>query len=168
MQATSNDSSTLLQKIISGGQTGVDQAALDVAIELGIPHGGCCPRGRLSESGPIPAKYQLEECESENYAVRTEANVVLSDATLILTLGELDRGTEQTVELCKSHLKPVLVLNIAAPSGENQFGNWMRTHQIHRLNVAGPRESNRPGIHAAATAFLRRLLVTFYKSPDEI
>jgi predicted Rossmann-fold nucleotide-binding protein len=74
----------MIERLVSGGQTGVDRAALDVAIACGIPHGGWCPRGRISEAGPIPAHYQLTETDSFKYWVRTERNVIDSDATLIL------------------------------------------------------------------------------------
>jgi hypothetical protein len=76
-------------KIISGGQTGVDRAALDAAIELGIPHGGHCPRGRRAEDGRIPDRYQLTETDSAQYRVRTERNVLDADATLILCRGRM-------------------------------------------------------------------------------
>ena len=71
----------MVKKIISGGQTGVDRAALDAAIKLTIPHGGWIPQGRLTEDGPLPPEYQLQETRSNRYADRTEKNVMDADAT---------------------------------------------------------------------------------------
>src|SRR4030042_6079458 len=96
-------------KILSGGQTGADRSALDVAIALGISHGGWCPRGRLAEDGRIPDRYQLRETDYREYAVRTEQNVVDSDATLILCSGVLSGGTELTLRLAERHHGPHLV-----------------------------------------------------------
>ena len=93
-------------KIISGGQTGVDRAALDAALETGIECGGFCPKGRRSEDGIIPEKYPLTETKTDQYPERTELNVKKSDATLVLIDGEADRGTALTISLCKLHHKP--------------------------------------------------------------
>ena len=72
--------------ILSGGQTGADRAALDFAIEYGLPHGGWCPRGRLAEDGPIDERYELTETPSHRYAQRTEWNVRDSDATVVFSI----------------------------------------------------------------------------------
>jgi len=93
-------------KIVSGGQTGVDQAALDAAIHCGLPHGGWCPKGRKFENGTIPAQYDLKETGSSDYLVRTEANVVDSDATLIITPKRPTGGSLRTIEYCMKHRKP--------------------------------------------------------------
>jgi hypothetical protein len=95
-----------ITKIVSGGQTGVDQAGLDAAIYCKIPHGGWCPKGRKSEAGRIPDHYDLKESTSTDYLVRTEANVVDSDATLIITPGRPSRGSLRTIEFCMKHGKP--------------------------------------------------------------
>src|SRR5437870_6380616 len=95
----------MLTKIISGGQTGVDRAALDVALELGLPCGGWCPKGRRAEDGPIPARYPLAETPWSGYPQRTLWNVRDSDGTLILVDGEPDRGTQLTIELAKRKKK---------------------------------------------------------------
>ncbi len=88
-----------LARIVSGGQTGVDRAALDVAIARRLPHGGWCPRGRRAEDGAVPARYALREHASPDYAARTERNVVDSDATLVLAIGSPTNGTALTVRL---------------------------------------------------------------------
>ena len=148
-------------KIVSGGQTGVDRGALDAAIALGIPHGGWCPRGRLAEDGTIPARYQLTETDSPEYRARTEKNVRDSDATLILYRGELKGGTELTRQLAKRHAKPCLVVDLDHPTDLEEIRQWLSQPQITVLNVAGPRESQSPGISARAADFLNRLLANW-------
>lgn len=149
---------SLLKRIVSGGQTGVDRAALDVAIELGIEHGGWCPRGRIAEDGQIPPIYQLRETEAAEYSVRTERNVIDSDGTLILYQTRLQGGTQLTNRLAKSHGKPLLCVRLDHTVNIGAIQKWLRDAQIQSLNVAGPRESSRPGIHASASAVLRRIL----------
>ncbi len=135
-----------LTRVVSGGQTGVDQAALDAAINLGIPHGGWCPRGRLSEDGPIPSNYQLKETKETRYHVRTEKNVIDSDGTLILFSGELSGGTAFTLRMAKKNKKPCLWIDIDQPIDAELIHDWFITESIGTLNVAGPRESSQPGI----------------------
>lgn len=235
-------------KIVSGGQTGVDRAALDAAIALGIPHGGWCPRGRLAEDGRIPDSYRLLEADSPEYHVRTELNVVHSDGTLILFVGSSDRGasigsssfgtpagssgcgalvgssggesassastvpepcsaeadtlqaaqhtgrpenqqpvsgaytddsegckieasdvaipvgtdygtqlsggTELTFRLANRHRRPVLVVNLNRPPPADTIYQWLEVHRIAVLNIAGPRESQSPGIASRTFKFL--------------
>jgi hypothetical protein len=148
----------LPHRVVSGGQTGVDRAALDVAIALGIAHGGWCPRGRRAEDGVVPARYALTETASTDYAVRTEQNVVDSDATLILGRGPLGGGTALTRELALRHGKPLLVVDLAGPTELPAVRAWLEAHRVGVLNVAGPRESGCPGIGAAAAAFLTAVL----------
>lgn len=140
--------------IVSGGQTGVDRAALDAAIALGIALGGWCPRGRLAEDGTIPARYALRETGSPHYAVRTERNVAESDATLILHQGTLRGGTALTRRLAEQHAKPCLVVDLTREDGVTIARAWLEETRPSALNVAGPRESQRPGIAALARAFL--------------
>src|SRR5262245_8451671 len=144
-------------KIVSGGQTGVDRAALDVALELGIPCGGWCPRGRRAEDGPLDARYPLRETPWHGYPQRTEWNVRDSDGTLVLTRGDPDRGTALTIELAAAHGKPCLVVDLDRPAGVDEVRAWGRAHRVGVLNVAGPRESSREGIYQQAAAYLRRL-----------
>jgi hypothetical protein len=141
-------------KIISGGQTGVDRGALDAAIELAIPHGGWCPRGRLAEDGPIPRQYQLLETQASDYPSRTERNVVESDATLILFRGRIVGGTELTLRLAQQHERPRLAVDLDAPADPAAVRSWLAEHRVEVLNVAGPRDSQSPGIAALARAFL--------------
>ncbi len=149
---------TLSLKIISGGQTGVDRAALDAALELGIPCGGWCPKGRKAEDGPIPPQYPLQETTSADYRVRTEKNVTDSDGTLILTHGPVTGGTAYTVKLARKHKKPYLIVDLALPSDPKPALAWLLQNEIETLNVAGPRESKVPGVHDLAVEFLRETL----------
>jgi len=150
----------MVSKIVSGGQTGVDRAALDFAIVHGIPHGGYCPRGRRSESGRIAAKYRLIECASPHYAVRTALNVAHSDGTLILSRGHPEGGTRRTLELCRAHGKPNFVIDLDLGLKRTEFAAWLRQHKIETLNIAGPRESKQSGIARQTRRVLEELLTT--------
>ena len=159
-----------LTKIVSGAQTGVDRAALDVAIFLNIPHGGWCPRGRRAEDGAIPAVYQLKETTERNYAVRTEKNVVDSDGTLILFLKQISGGTELTEKLTKKHRRPLLCVDLGQSSlGESVYRevvDWIADNNIGVMNVAGPRESSSPGIAKKVEAFLVNALRAEFQIED--
>ena len=146
--------SLLLTRILSGGQTGVDRAALAAAIELGIPHGGWCPRGRLAEDGRIPAKYLLKETLSPDYAVRTRLNVRDADGTLILYREPLEGGTALTWQFAVELEKPVLLVELGFPPVVEAFHLWLRENSIHTLNIAGPRESQRPCISREAKSLI--------------
>jgi Circularly permutated YpsA SLOG family len=148
----------LLAKIISGGQTGVDRAALDVAQELGIPCGGWCPKGRRAEDGTIAAKYPLTETPSEKYPQRTEWNVREADGTLVLTRGQPQGGTALTIAFANRQTKPLLVLDLSQMHEPARVGHWIATQHIHVLNIAGPRESENDGIYTQAKEFLRQAL----------
>jgi len=150
----------VFEKIVSGGQTGVDRAALDVALELGLPCGGWCPKGRAAEDGPLAVRYPLTETPSEIHAQRTEWNVRDSDGTLVLTRGTPTEGTALTVAIAKRLRKPCLVLDLLdlhEQPAESAVWTWADQHHIRILNVAGPRESKCPGIYAQAAAFLRKV-----------
>ncbi len=137
--------------IISGGQTGVDRAALDFALENTIPCGGYCPEGRKAEDGSIPSKYPLVEMESEDYRDRTGANVKSTDGTLILTWqSEPGKGSLDTIEFCKRYQKPYYVCAIADLERMDEYCDvhqWLIRNRIRRLNIAGNRESEDPGIY---------------------
>jgi Circularly permutated YpsA SLOG family len=136
-------------KIISGGQTGVDRTALDFAIQHGLKHGGWCPKGRLAEDGSIPANYQLRETASAEYEDRTERNVLDSDATLIVAREhELSGGTAFTKFLADKHSRAVLVVceRDGVERGVNAISGFLKRNNVDVLNVAGPRESQAPGL----------------------
>jgi Circularly permutated YpsA SLOG family len=154
----------MITRIVSGGQTGVDRAALDVALELGVPCGGWCPRGRRAEDGRIDDRYPLTETPWDGYPQRTEWNVRDSDGTLILTCGEPDRGTVLTVRLAQERKKPYLVVDVNGDIDVSAVRAWVEANGVRVLNVAGPRESSSPGIHDRAADLLRR----FLRQPQEI
>lgn len=147
--------------IVSGGQTGVDRAALDVALERGIPCGGWCPAGRWAEDGPIHPRYPLRETPSADPAQRTEWNVRDSDGTVLLTAAGDSPGTALTGEIARRLGRPVCTWPLDTPPDAVQFRRWLQAHTIRTLNVAGPRESESPGIQSAAAQWLRAVL-----SPD--
>ena len=99
----------MIEKIVSGVQTGADQAALDAAIKLGISHGGWIPKGRITEEGTLPDKYHLQEMPSGSYEKRTEQNVLDSDGTVIISRGKLTGGSALTQKLAKKHIRPCLL-----------------------------------------------------------
>jgi len=138
------------QHIVSGGQTGADRAALDFAMAHGYTHGGWAPRGRQAEDGDIPLIYQLTELDGGGYRQRTKRNVEDSDGSLIVNLDELDGGTLATQEFAERIGKPFLVVQLDFGVSEDAVASvdvWLRQHEIRILNVAGPRESKRPGIY---------------------
>jgi len=157
--------SSRVPKIVSGGQTGVDRAALDFALERGIPCGGWCPKHRAAEDGRIPDRYPLQEVNG-GYRVRTEKNVIDSDATLILITDKLAGGTLLTRNLCRKHGKPHLVVKLTSGNALDEASRWLRGSEITVLNVAGPRESGEPAIHENAMSFLRSLFSTIQSSSD--
>jgi predicted Rossmann-fold nucleotide-binding protein len=144
--------------VISGGQTGVDRAALDVALDLGLACGGWVPRGRRAEDGPVPAHYPLKEATSPAYADRTRLNVRDSDATLIVTRGTPTGGTALTVACARQLGRPVFIADLDEGADAEAVRAWLEHHQVSVLNVAGPRDSSAPGIYDDAVGFLRGLL----------
>lgn len=152
----------VLKKIISGGQTGVDRAALDVAMRLGLPHGGWAPKGRLAEDGPLPSHYQLEEMPTEDYAARTEKNVLDSEGTLLITRGTPSGGSETTRKMALKHGKQLLHIDLNL--GQRAFdtasliASWIEMNRIETLNVAGSRASGDPSIYMDTVNILTHLL----------
>jgi len=147
-----------IEKVISGGQTGVDRAALDVALELGIPCGGWCPKGRKAEDGPIDTRYPLQETASTRYRVRTEKNVIESDGTLTLTWAKPKGGTALTIKFAQRHNKPYCVVDLSAGEDPITVKEWAKNNRIRVLNVAGPAQSDGMGIYDRAVTFLKSIL----------
>jgi len=140
----------MIQKIVSGGQTGADRAGLDVAIRWGFLHGGWCPKGRNAEDGIIGGQYQLVETPSANYLQRTEWNVRDSDATVIFTLSsQLSGGSKRTAEFAEKHRKPWIHLAQRSSSYESpalMLQRFVEENGVHVLNVAGTRGSKEPDV----------------------
>jgi putative molybdenum carrier protein len=151
--------------IVSGGQTGVDRAALDVALDLHLPCRGWCPRGRRAEDGPIEPRYPLKETPSPAYQQRTGWNVRDSDGTLILHRGVLGGGTGYTLRVARRLGRPFQLVQLGTGAEASDVRDWLTAQAIRVLNVAGPRESTHPGIGAEAATFLRRLLTGYRKYP---
>ncbi|MGE5258047.1 MAG: YpsA SLOG family protein [Hyphomicrobiales bacterium] len=159
----------MIAKIISGGQTGVDRAALDVAIHLGIPHGGWVPKGRITEDGPLPETYALRETPTAVYAERTEKNVVDSDGTLIISRGGLTGGSEYTREMALKHGRPWLHVDLnrtAAFHSALAIVEWLVGYNIRVLNVAGPRASKDPGIYRDTKGLLESVYYLSLSAKD--
>jgi len=157
-------------KIISGAQSGVDRAALDAALSLGIAYGGSVPKDRKDEDGIIPAKYKnLTELLSPSYSARTKQNILDSDATLILCEGKPSGGTALTAELAQKHQKPFIVGNLKNHTGELVEGivKWLKETMPGVLNIAGSRESASIGIYMKSYDILRMILSGHIKVFDQ-
>jgi len=128
-----------LVMVASGGQTGVDRAALDVALDFGIEIGGWCPKGRRAADGVIPEKYPMIETHGKNYQTRTKWNVCDTDATLIICNGEPTGGTALTIQVCKDIPKPYMVYQLD-DEDPSAIMKWLKGHNVFLLNIAGPRE----------------------------
>ena len=148
----------MIEKIVSGGQTGVDQGALDAAIEIGLEHGGWCPLGRICEDGVIPEKYRLVETGSQKYKERTEKNVIDSDGTLILYRNRMSGGTAFTFRMAEKHDRPFLLVDLTKEDQTGRIQSWLEDASIRVLNVAGPRESSSAGVGTQACQLLKKIL----------
>ena len=146
-----------IKKIISGGQSGTDRAVLDFALRNKIPCGGWCPHGRMAEDGRIPERYPLQESQEEDPAHRTVKNVNISDGTLIIYLNVMDEGTRFTLDHAKELRKPVYLIKEADQVNKEEFNTWLEVNRIKTLNIAGPRESNEPGIYDFSVKTLKTL-----------
>ena len=148
-------------KIISGGQTGVDRAALDAALAQGIECGGWCPSGRLDEFGKIPDRYPVQELRDGGFTERTLQNVNDSDGTIVIYPGELYGGTEQTVRFGVDLKRPHELIDASKTSVEDAaklIADFVQKNKIGILNVAGPRQSEWPEGYAYASRLLNGFL----------
>ena len=151
----------MVKKIVSGGQTGADRAALDVSIALDIPHGGWVPKGRKAEDGPIEERYHLKELNSATYKARTEQNVLDSDGTLIVSFGRLQGGSAKTKRYAKKHGRPLLHIDLGRKdlfSASTAIQGWIVEEGIEVLNVAGPRASEDSAVYDATVKLLMKAL----------
>ncbi len=151
----------VIPRLVSGGQTGADRAALDFALARGLPHGGWCPRGRDAEDGPLPDRYALRETPAADPAQRTEWNVRDSDGTVIFSLSpRLSGGTAWTAECARRLGRPLLHLTPAGAGPARELAEFLAAHRIAVLNVAGPRASEEPAVAAFVAAVLREAIPT--------
>jgi hypothetical protein len=153
--------STMLKKIISGGQTGADIAGIDAAIANDFPYGGWVPKGRRTEDGPLPDKYQLQEMPTNSYPKRTERNVLDSDGTVIFTHGRLSGGSDLTRKVAAKHGKPWLHLNMREYSVQEAVEKlriWVNENRIEVLNMAGRSASKDPDIYSVTYRVVGGLL----------
>lgn len=150
-----------IKKVISGGQTGADQAALDAAIGAGVDYAGWLPKGRKTENGPLPLSYSLKEMASGNYRDRTAKNVRGADGTLIVSHGELTGGSLLTKSFAEKYGLPCLHIDCRKQKLDEAVAlceSWLRHHNIGVLNIAGPRASGDPDIYDAARRLVGELL----------
>jgi len=158
----------MIKKIVTGGQTGADRAALDAAIEYGIPYGGWLPRGRKTEDGRLSERYHLKEIQSISYPQRTELNVIDSDGTLIISHGNLSGGSAYTLEMAKKHKRPCLHIDlneISEYKAVEIIKYWTDVKGIETLNVAGARASEDPQIYEVTKNLIKSVL---YPPPEHI
>ncbi len=166
----------MLKKIITGGQTGVDQAALQAAIDAGIEHGGWCPPGRVCENGVIPERFNLTETLNESAATarevprsqRTIWNVRDADGLLVFVEGAKlqsdiilqahDSGTELSIETAKRLGKPYIIVDLSKTAKMTEVSEWITTNNIKILNVAGPSEGNSPGIYELVHKWMKKII----------
>jgi hypothetical protein len=151
----------MIEKIISGGQTGADRAALDVAIRLGIPHGGWIPKGRIAEDGRLSERYRLQEIPTDSYPARTEQNVIDSDGTLIIARGKLTGGSNYTRKMTLKHKKQLLGIDLNLIShfdGASLAASWIKLQRVKILNVAGPRASKDFEIYRDVVTILEKTI----------
>ncbi len=152
-----------ISKIISGGQTGADRAALDFAIAHCIPHGGWIPKARRTEDGPLASRYQLKEMPSSSYPQRTRQNVIHSDGTLIISHGNLKGGSAYTRECARKAKRPWLHIDLTMANRNDMaysVQRWIVENNIHILNVAGPRASEDPTIYQETVELLERIILS--------
>lgn len=169
----------MITKVVSCGQTGADRGGLDAAIELGVRHGGWCPKGRRAEDGAISTKYQLVETRSTDYVARTELNVIDSHCTVVFTFGKPTGGSNKTVALADKHHRPCLCVNLANMSDEwaaRAVLEWLSPGGLivpgapspqpnPVLNVAGSRESRSPGIRQRVKQVMLMVLKPPFYTP---
>lgn len=148
------------QKIISGGQSGVDRGALDACIAENFNYGGWCPKGRIAEDGILPIKYCLKETQSAEYIFRTKKNIEESDATLIITKPKLIGGTLATKNYAQLIKKPVFILSSDFENGLwlKEFLYWLEINNVIVLNIAGPRISEWPDAYRISFKITQQII----------
>jgi hypothetical protein len=158
--------------IISGGQSGVDRAAFDVALAWGVLLGGWVPRGRLDEFGTIDPKYpNLREAESDDPAVRTFLNVRDSDGTLMISRGPLLGGSCHAIKSAHQLFRPLCLIDLSTdslPKCIEKAVYWIHYNKIQRLNVGGPRESEDPEIYGYSVQLMSGVLARLFQEDSRV
>lgn len=151
----------MIAKIISGCQSGADRAGADIAIEFGIPYSGYVPKGRRAEDGPIPDKYQVIELDTFDYPTRTKRNIAESDCTLLFTTLGLTGGSLLTHKLASELGKPILRIDLDKMGdyvAAVRIVEWLKEQKVAVVNIAGSRESKKPGVALRVASILRKVL----------
>lgn len=172
----------MIEEIVCGGQTGVDLAAAQAALDVGIPQGGFCPKGRFNEAGIIPERFNFTEISirppftpQENIDRRTVENIRHSDGTLIVVptladLAEIQDGTKLTNITAQKLRKPLLHIALSDTDEKNSAAilAWVTEHNIRKLNVAGPRESTSPGVYAKSLVLFKKTFPEIKVKPSPV
>ncbi len=155
-------------RIISGGQTGVDRAALDFALENQIDCFGWCPKGRKAEDGVIPNTYPLKEAETSGYEKRTLKNVEESQGLMVFVDGEPDNGTILAIDHAEKQNKPIYIIHLSMNVEDQETGilDFLEDQEVTIVNIVGPRESNSPGIYRKTKSFLEELIFRLRGMPS--
>ena len=151
----------MLKKIISGGKTGADRAALDVALKLGIPHGGWIPKDRMAEDGPLPNVYRLKETPTDSYDACSEKNTQEANGTLIIARGKLTDGTNYARRMTLKHKKQLLGIDLNLINhydAASLVASWIRMQNVKVLYVAGPRASEDRQIYQDVVIILEQVV----------
>jgi hypothetical protein len=159
----------MLKKIMSGGQIGADQAALDIAIKMGIPHGGWIQKGRKIQGGILPEKYQLQEMSTSSFKDRIEKNVKASDGTLIIAHGDLAGGADYSRKMARKHGRPCLFINLnetSSFSAATGISRWIKENRIEILNVTGSRASEDSKIYKDTMDIVERAILLGQITPE--
>ncbi|UCD32019.1 MAG: putative molybdenum carrier protein [Desulfobacterales bacterium] len=152
----------MIKKIISGGQVGADQAALDVAIKMGISHGGYIQKGRKTQSGLLPEKYKLKEMPTASFIKRIEQNVINSDGTLVISHGELSGGAGYCKKMADKHGRPCIHIDLSQTPiliAASSIHTWLKANNIEVLNVTGSRASEDPEIYKETMLIVENTLL---------
>lgn len=155
----------MLEKIVSGGQTGADRAALDAALEAGFPCGGWCPQERLAEDGPIPDRYPLKALPGGGYRERTLKNLLEADGTAVIYFGYFEGGTEETAYFCMKKGRPYKLIDgdeVPIERAARLLAEFIEQKSVRVLNLAGPRAGESPKAYPYVRAVVENLL----KSPN--
>lgn len=159
----------VLEKIVSGGQTGADRAALDTALKFNLPHGGWLPLGRKTEDGPLAAVYRLKEMETADYPSRTRQNILDSTGTVIISRGPLSGGSKLTRSFARVTGRPNCHIDLLTHDIFESaviLQSFILENRITVLNVAGPRASRDAGIYQDVKTILEAVLYMFFLEED--